>query len=102
MAICYTGTDVMARTQTRDAPINLRALSTQKALLDQAAATRGQSRTEFILEAACEAAENVLLDQRFFNLEASAYKAFERALEAPVKDNAALRRLLAESAPWGR
>ena len=92
----------MARTQTRDAPINLRALSAQRALLDQAAAVRGQSRTEFILAAACEAAENVLLDQRFFGLEASAYKAFERALEAPVKDNAALRRLVTESAPWER
>ncbi len=92
----------MARTPIRDAPINLRALSAQRTLLDQAAAARGQSRTEFILAAACEAAENVLLDQRFFNLEASAYRAFERALEAPVKDNAALRRLVTESAPWER
>lgn len=90
----------MARSQTRDAPINIRALPVQRALLDQAAAARGKSRTEFILEAACEAAENVLLDQRYFGLEPNAFKAFERALSAPVKDNPALKRLLTEPAPW--
>jgi uncharacterized protein (DUF1778 family) len=90
----------MARSQTRDAPINIRVLPAQKALLDRAAAVRGKSRTDFIMEAACEAAENVLLDQRYFGLEASAFKTFERALAAPVKNNPALRRLLTGRAPW--
>jgi uncharacterized protein (DUF1778 family) len=90
----------MSRTETRTAPINLRALPTQRALLDQAAATRGKNRTEFILEAACEAAENVLLDQRLFRLDEKAWRSFECALEAPIEKNAALYRLLSEPAPW--
>ena len=89
----------MPRSQTRDAPINIRALPAQKALLDQAAAASGKSRTEFILEAACDAAENLLLNQRYFGLEPSAFETFERALTAPVEDNPALRRLLGEPAP---
>ncbi|MGH8225480.1 MAG: DUF1778 domain-containing protein [Gammaproteobacteria bacterium] len=92
----------MNNPQTRTAPINLRALPAQKALLDRAAAARGKNRTEFVLEAACAAAENVLLDQCLFRLDARAWRAFERALEAPVKKNPALRRLLAEPAPWER
>jgi uncharacterized protein (DUF1778 family) len=90
----------MNDTQMRTASINLRALPAQRALLDRAAASRGKNRTEFILEAACEAAENVLLDQCLFRLDARAWQAFERALDAPVKDNPALRRLLAEPVPW--
>lgn len=90
----------MPRSQTRDAPINIRALPAQRDILDQAAAASGKSRTEFILEAACDAAENLLLNQRYFGLEPGAFEAFERALTAPVKDNPALRRLLTEPAPW--
>ena len=90
----------MPRSQIRDAPINIRALPAQRDLLDQAAAASGKSRTEFILEAACDAAENLLLNQRYFGLEPSAFEAFERALTAPVKDNPTLRRLLTERAPW--
>lgn len=91
----------MPRSQTRDAPINIRALPAQRDILDQAAAASGKSRTEFILEAACDAAENLLLNQRYFGLEPSAFEAFGRALTAPVKDNPALRRLLTEPSPWG-
>ena len=50
----------------RDAAINLRALPNQRALIDQAALLTGKNRSDFMLEAACDKAQSVLLDQVFF------------------------------------
>ena len=49
----------------RDAAINLRALPGRRDLIDQAAGLLGKNRSDFMLEAACERAKNVLLDQVF-------------------------------------
>ncbi|MEF8982648.1 type II toxin-antitoxin system TacA family antitoxin [Thiohalorhabdus sp.] len=84
----------------RETPINLRALPAQRALIDRARQLTGKSRTEFVLEAACREAENTLLDQRLFLLDEERFAAFEEALDAPVKDNPALRKLLTTPAPW--
>ena len=90
----------MAETQNRAAPINIRARSTQRNLIDKAAAMLNKSRSDFMLEAACREAENVLLDQRLFLVDDNAYQAFEALIDAPVKDNPALRKLLNDKAPW--
>jgi uncharacterized protein (DUF1778 family) len=90
----------MSITEKRQTPINLRALPAQRAIIDRASKVLGKTRTEFVLEAACREAENVLLDQRLFVLDDAAYAAFEAALAAPVKDNPALSRLLTTPAPW--
>lgn len=45
-------------------------------------------------------ARYVLLDQRLFPLPEREFRAFEEALAAPIGDVAALRKLLAEKAPW--
>ncbi|MFC1603054.1 DUF1778 domain-containing protein [Pseudomonadota bacterium] len=90
----------MAQSATRTAPINLRALNSQRNLIDQAAAALGKNRSDFMLEAACREAENVLLDQRLFMLNQVGFEAFNQALEAPVKDNPALRKLIERKAPW--
>jgi uncharacterized protein (DUF1778 family) len=90
----------MAETENRAVPINLRARSSQRNLIDKAAAMLNKNRSDFMLEAACKAAENVLLDQRLFLVDESAFRAFEALIEAPVKDNPALRRLLKQKAPW--
>ena len=47
----------------RDAAINLRALPQQRDLIDQAAQLLGKNRSDFMLEAACDKAQAVLLDQ---------------------------------------
>jgi uncharacterized protein (DUF1778 family) len=57
-------------------------------------------RSAFILDVACHEAENVLLDQRFFQLDDDALAAFDAALEAPVPDNTKLKSLLADPSPW--
>jgi len=73
----------MAETQNRAAPINIRARSTQRNLIDKAAAMLNKNRSDFMLEAACREAENVLLDQRLF-----------------LVDDNALRKLFNDKAPW--
>ncbi|MDH5377424.1 MAG: DUF1778 domain-containing protein [Gammaproteobacteria bacterium] len=90
----------MAQSATRTAPINLRALDSQRSLIDRAASLLGKNRSDFMLEAACREAENVLLDQRLFQLDQANFKAFNQALDAPVKDNPALRKLMNKKAPW--
>jgi uncharacterized protein (DUF1778 family) len=72
----------------------------QRDLIDKAAAVRNKTRSDFMLEAACQEAENVLLDRRLFHLKDEEYEAFESALKSPVGDNPALRELLAREPPW--
>jgi len=90
----------MAETQNRAAPINIRARPTQRNLIDKAAAMLNKNRSDFMLEAACREAENVLLDQRLFLVDDDTYQSFETLIDAPVKDNSALRKLLNDKAPW--
>lgn len=90
----------MAETQNRAAPINIRARATQRNLIDKAAAMLNKNRSDFMLEAACREAENVLLDQRLFLVDDKAWQTFEALINAPVMDNPALRKLLHDKAPW--
>ena len=95
----------MAGTETRAAKgrgetINLRASRRQKALIDQAAAALGRSRSDFMLDTACREAEAVLLDRRYFVLPEEAFKRFTAMLDKPPRDNPKLRRLLETTAPW--
>ena len=84
----------------RDAAINLRALAEQRDLIDQAASVLGKNRSDFMLEAACERAQSVLLDQVFFRLDASKFEQFVALLDAPPQANPGLERLMAIKAPW--
>lgn len=84
----------------RDAAINLRALPEQRDLIDQAAAALGKNRSDFMLEAACDRARSVLLDEVFFSLDADKFEQFVALVDAPPAPNAGLERLLAVKAPW--
>ena len=88
--------------QPRDVAINLRANRRQRALIDRAAEAVGKNRSDFMLEAACRAADAVLLDRRLFLLDDKSYRRFIAALDKPPADNPRLRRLLASKAPWDR
>ena len=87
-------------TISRDVTINLRANRKQRAVIDRAAETLGKNRSDFMLETACREAENVLLDQRYFQLDKAQFKKFVAALDKPPAENPRLRRLLATKAPW--
>lgn len=84
----------------RDAAINLRARPEQRDLIDQAAQALGKNRSDFMLEAACDRARSVLLDQVFFALDASRHRRFMVQLDAPAVPNEGLERLMAVVPPW--
>lgn len=82
--------------------INLRVTHNQKAVIDQAAATLGRSRSDFMLYAVCQKAESVLLDRRYFVLSKAAFKRFTDLLDKPPASNPLLERLLRTKAPWDK
>lgn len=84
----------------RDAAINLRALPEQRDLIDHAASLLGKNRSDFMLEAACERAQAVVLDQVFFQLDAAQLRQFTALLDAPPAANPGLERLMAVQPPW--
>ena len=84
----------------RVAAINLRALPEQRDLIDHAAQLLGKNRSDFMLEAACDRAQSVLLDQVFFGLDADQFAQFTALLDAPPAPNAGLERLMAVKTPW--
>jgi uncharacterized protein (DUF1778 family) len=93
----------MAMAQAQAAvSINIRAKVRQRDLIDQAAERLGRSRSDFMLEAACNRAENVLLDQTYFALDDKAFAAFQAMLDAPPVPNERLRRFLLSKSPWDK
>lgn len=86
----------------RDAAINLRARPEQRDLIDQAARLLGKNCSDFMLEAACDRAQSVLLDQVFFRLDAARFRQFTKLLDAPPARNPGLERLMVVKAPWDR
>lgn len=77
----------------------MRVEPSQQELLTKAAALLNVDRTTFILDAACKAAENVLLDQRLFSLDEQKFTEFESALAEPVSSYK-LDELMNEPSPW--
>jgi uncharacterized protein (DUF1778 family) len=84
----------------RDALINLRARPEQRDLIDHAAQLLGKNRSDFMLEAACDKARSVLLDQVFFSLDDAKFQSFVQMLNAPLTPNVGLERLMAVKPVW--
>ncbi len=82
--------------------INIRAKARQRDLIDQAAERLGRSRSDFMLEAACREAEDVLLDQTFFTVDAGTFAKFQALLDRPLPPTDKLRRLLKTKTPWDK
>lgn len=86
--------------ETASVSINIRAKAKQRDLIDQAAERLGRSRSDFMLEAACREAEDVLLDQAFFTVDDGTFAQFQALLDQPLPPTDKLRRLLKTKAPW--
>jgi uncharacterized protein (DUF1778 family) len=84
----------------RSARLGLRATPEQEAILRRAAEVAHKSLTDFILDSACQAAEQTLLDQRLFMVSGSRYQDLLDLLDASSKDNEGLRDLFSRTAPW--
>ncbi len=82
--------------------LNLRIRLEDRSLIDRAAQLAGKSRTDFVLEAACRAAEDALLDQTLFKVSPKIYAEFVARLDASPAPNARLRRTMTSPAPWDK
>lgn len=80
--------------------INIRAKMRQRDLIDQAAERLGRSRSDFMLEASCQRAEDVLLDQAFYTVDEGTFAKLQEMLDHPLPPTDKLRRLLKKKAPW--
>ena len=82
--------------------IQIRVSAENKAILNRAAALRGQKLSEFMLDSARREAIDALLDQRVFVLAPEAFDAFVAELDAPPEDNPRLRELMSRKPGWLR
>jgi len=76
--------------------IDVRASLSVKLLLQEAARTAHKNVSEFMLDAAIVAANQMLADRQRFELPAHQWKAFEDALDQPVSAKPGLKKLLSE------
>jgi uncharacterized protein (DUF1778 family) len=94
--------NVTTATASRSARLGLRSSEAQLAVLRRAADAAHKSLTDFILDSACLAAEQTLLDQRLFMANSKDYQAFLDLLDRPARSNAGLKDLFSRQAPWDR
>ena len=83
-------------------PLNMRVLPETRSLIDLAAELLGKNRTDFVIDAARQAAQNALLDRTVIPINSKAYAAFVALLDAPPQPSERLRRSLQTPAPWDK
>lgn len=84
----------------RTSRLGLRATPEQEIVLRRAAEVAHKSLTDFILDAACQAAEQTLLDQRLFMVSGRQYQAILDLLDRPETDNPGLSDLFSRRPVW--
>ncbi len=82
--------------------IQLRLQPTQKAMLARAAELRETSLTHFVLEHACQAAEEVLAEQADMVMSPAQWSAFCDALDAPPRVIPPLKALFSEGSVFDK
>jgi uncharacterized protein (DUF1778 family) len=88
--------EAMATRTIRSEKLDLRLTRNAKRALQAAAAASHRSVSEFVLESALARADEALADRRMFGLNATQWKAFMTALDAPSRSLPRLERLLKE------
>lgn len=90
------------KSEAREALINIRAKTSQRDLIDMAASPVSKSRTDFVLEAECREAQDMLLDKHLFVLSDQQYDAFLFELDAPITADRQVRidALMGRKSPW--
>jgi len=93
-----------APARRKDDVIQIRASAEAKAILNRAAALRGQKLSEFMLESARRQAEEAILDQRTFFLDEREHARFLALLDSPprlpAKNREKVRARLSRKPPW--
>jgi len=86
--------------QARSARVDPRMSQVAKSILEQAAAVRHKTVSEFMLENSLSAAYDTLADHRFFALDDEQWTKFNALLDASPADNPGLARLAALTPSW--
>jgi uncharacterized protein (DUF1778 family) len=94
------GSAVPTTARRKDDVIQIRASAEAKAILNRAAALRGQKLSEFMLESARRQAEETILDQRMFFVDDGAHARFLALLDASPKPTAKVRARFNRKPPW--
>ncbi len=81
----------------KDTKVQIRLRPAEKNLIARAAKLRQTTLSQFLLENACRAAEQVLADRVHFVLPPERWEAFCKMLDAPPRERPALKKLLTEA-----
>lgn len=79
---------------------NLRVTPEDQALIDRAVSASGLTRTDFVLQAARIAAQELLVEQSWLSVGAESFERFAADLDAPPRANERLRRTMTAAKPW--
>jgi uncharacterized protein (DUF1778 family) len=93
-------TDVHDTAASRDSRFSLRSTSAQASLIRRAAEASHKSMTDFVLDSATSAAEQVLADRRWFQLTDIRWTDFEALLDRPAVHKPRLAALLESEDPF--
>ena len=85
-----------ARQPNRTQKLDLRLSPADKQIIDTAANAVNSSVSEFVLKCVLARAKEVLSERNYFGLDAKQWKAFQAALDAPVRNLPRIKRLLSE------
>jgi uncharacterized protein (DUF1778 family) len=88
--------ELHSQSALKESKVQLRLRPAQKELISRAAQVKHTTFTNFMVENALNAAEQVLADQVHFELSQARWEEFCSALDAPPKEISALRKLLTE------
>jgi len=89
-------TSMSMQSEAKNERIEIRTTAKAKRVLQEAAAARNKTMTEFVLDVAMTEAAEVLADRRLFLLDDEQWEAFLAALDAPTKPRPRLESLLRE------
>lgn len=80
--------------ERRTEKLDVRVTRAAKAKLQAAAAASHRTMSDFVMESALSKADEMLVDRRIFGLNSQKWKAFQAALDAPVRPLPKLKALL--------
>ncbi|WP_066114489.1 MULTISPECIES: DUF1778 domain-containing protein [Sphingomonadales] len=86
--------------QRKDHRVSMRLADADIAIIDRAASRRGDSRAEFIRDAAVRAAEEVIMENTVIRMSPEGFAAFATMLDSPAKPVPEMVALLKRLAPW--
>ena len=90
----------MSTAARRTESINLRISPEHRALVQRAADVCGKSVSAFVVEAAMEEAQSVLLEQRFLSVPADVFDSFNEIVGLETEPHKALVDLFASKPVW--